>query len=67
MITHGFDLGGSELQFNTTDSKVLEETMRHPEPYAGLVVRVSGLSANFVTLHPAVQKDILTRTEHRHG
>jgi pyruvate-formate lyase len=28
---------------------------------------VSGLSANFVTLHPAVQKDILTRTEHRHG
>ena len=64
LIRTCFDLGGIELQFNTTDRKVLEDAMRDPSRHENLVVRVSGFSANFVWLDPAVQKDILARTEH---
>lgn len=64
LIRTCFDLGGSELQFNTTDRKMLEDAVRHPERHENLVVRVSGFSANFIWLDPAVQKDILARTEH---
>ena len=64
LIRTCFDLGGSELQFNTTDRKVLEDAIKNPETHAGLVVRVSGFSARFITLHQDVQKDILARTEH---
>jgi formate C-acetyltransferase len=59
-----FDLGGSELQFNTTDRKVLQDAMIHPEQHEDLVVRVSGFSATFVALDKTVQGDILARTEH---
>lgn len=59
-----FDLGGVQLQFNTTDRALLREAMEHPERHAGLVVRVSGFSAYFVGLERAVQEDILERTEH---
>jgi len=64
LIRTCFDLGGSELQFNTTDRATLQDAMRNPEPYANLVVRVSGFSANFTLLDSAVQTDILSRTEH---
>ena len=64
LIRTCFDLGGSELQFNTTDRKVLEDAMNNPEAHESLVVRVSGFSARFVTLQRAVQQDILARTEH---
>jgi len=60
-----FDLGGAQLQFNTTDSALLREAMAHPERHRSLVVRVSGFSAYFVGLDRAVQEDILARTEHR--
>ncbi|HSV75192.1 MAG TPA: pyruvate formate lyase family protein [Chthonomonadales bacterium] len=60
-----FDLGGAQLQFNTTDRALLIEAMEHPERHRNLVVRVSGFSAYFVQLDPAVQADILARTEHR--
>jgi formate C-acetyltransferase len=59
-----FNLGGAQLQFNTTDRALLREAMAHPEAHRDLVVRVSGFSAYFVTLDRAVQEDILTRSEH---
>lgn len=59
-----FDLGGAQLQFNTTDRVLLQEAMAAPEEHRDLVVRVSGFSATFVDLAPAVQEDILERTEH---
>ena len=62
-----FDLGGQELQFNTTDSAVLRAAMDRPEGYESLVVRVSGFSATYVRLDRSVQQDILSRTEHRLG
>ena len=37
-------------------------TMRHPERYGQLFVRVGGFSARFVELERAVQPEILHRT-----
>ncbi len=60
-----FDLGGIQLQFNTTDRETLKAAIADPERFADLVVRVSGFSAHFTSLDYAVQEDILARTEHR--
>jgi formate C-acetyltransferase len=65
LIRASFALGGQELQFNTTGAKTLRAAMEQPDDYRGLVVRVSGFSATYVNLDPAVQNDILARTEHR--
>ncbi|MBN2449626.1 MAG: hypothetical protein JXR77_04515 [Lentisphaeria bacterium] len=67
MIRTCFDLGGQELQFNTTSTETLRAAMEHPETHADLVVRVSGFSATYVRLERAVQRDILARTEHSLG
>ncbi|MBQ3141661.1 MAG: hypothetical protein IJC25_06840 [Clostridia bacterium] len=58
-----FSKGGQELQINATSRKVLIDAMEHPENYGSLIVRVSGFSAFFNTLHRDVQKDILARTQ----
>ncbi len=64
LIRTCFDLGGVQLQFNTVDGELLRQAMAHPEQHRDLVVRVSGFSAQFVTLARAVQEDILERTQH---
>ena len=52
------------MQMNCVSREMLKDAMEHPENYRSLVVRVSGFSAYFVELDPAVQLDILKRTEH---
>lgn len=64
LIRTCFKLGGSQLQFNTTDRAVLKDAMLNPERYLNLVVRVSGFSGYFVELPSEVQEDVLARTEH---
>lgn len=59
-----FQQGGQEMQINAVSREVLQEAIVHPEEYASLVVRVSGFSAYYTCLDPAVQADILERTEH---
>ncbi len=63
LIRAYFKKGGQELQINSTSRAILEDAMEHPENYRNLVVRVSGFSAFYVTLNPAVQRDILNRTQ----
>ena len=58
-----FAKGGQEIQINATSTDVLRDAMEHPENYQSLVVRVSGFSALYVTLHREVQDDILRRTQ----
>lgn len=53
-----------ELQFNFTGDALLRAAREHPEEHAGLVVRVSGFSAYFTRLDPAVQEDIIRRRAH---
>lgn len=59
-----FDLGGIQLQFNTTGRETLQAAIERPAEYENLVVRVSGFSAQFVYLDKSVKDDILARTEH---
>ncbi len=63
LIRAYFKKGSQELQINSTSREILEDAMEHPEKYPNLVVRVSGFSAFYVTLDPAVQQDILNRTQ----
>ncbi|MCQ2432911.1 MAG: hypothetical protein MJ175_09955, partial [Clostridia bacterium] len=58
-----FSRGGQEMQINATSREILQDAMDHPENYGGLVVRVSGFSAYYVTLGREVQSDILHRTQ----
>ena len=43
--------------------QTLLDAQQHPEQYRDLVVRVAGYSAFFVELIPAVQDEIISRTE----
>ncbi len=56
--------GGHEIQFNVTDNEILSDALEHPEKYGDLIVRVSGFSAFFTQLNPAVQQDIIRRNAH---
>ncbi|MFI5398869.1 MAG: glycyl radical protein [Candidatus Binatia bacterium] len=58
-----FDKGGFHVQFNILDRETLLDAKQHPEKYRGLVVRVAGYSAFWVELSPAVQEEIISRTE----
>ena len=54
---------GQQIQFNVVDGKIYKEAMERPEDFKDLMVRVSGYSALFTTLAPAVQMDVISRTE----
>lgn len=64
LIETYFKLGGLEIQFNLIDRATLLRARRHPDDYRDLVVRVSGFSAHFVSLDPALQEEIIARTEY---
>lgn len=59
-----FDRGGWHIQFNIISREDLLEAKKNPEQWRHLVVRVAGYSAYFVDLPPAVQDEIISRTEH---
>ena len=58
------DRGGWHIQVNVVDAAILKNAQEHPEKYPTLMVRVAGYSALFVSLDPAMQEDIIMRTEH---
>ncbi len=58
-----FRKGGQEMQINSVSRDILMDAQLHPENYSDLVVRVSGFSAFYTLLSPAIQNDILERTE----
>ncbi|MBU1742546.1 MAG: glycyl-radical enzyme activating protein, partial [Proteobacteria bacterium] len=61
-----FDGGGMQVQVNVLDPSVLLEARDHPEKHPGLLVRVSGYSAYFNDLSPAMKQEIIDRALH-HG
>jgi len=58
-----FTGGGFHVQYNVVSRKTLLDAQEHPEKHQGLVVRVAGYSAFFTALDPALQNDIIARTE----
>ena len=55
--------GGMQLQVNLVDSRTLRDAQANPDQFAGLLVRVSGFSARFVTLDRRMQDEIIERAE----
>ncbi len=58
-----FDEGGFHIQFNVVSAEKLRDAQKNPDRYRDLVIRVAGYSAFFVDLDPAIQEDIIQRTE----
>ncbi len=58
-----FDLGGMQLQFNVLTADTLRDAMAHPDDYRGLLVRISGYNAYFVTLNEEIQLELIERAE----
>lgn len=54
-----------EMQINVVDSATLRAAQKNPEQFRDLVVRIAGFSEFFVNLTPAMQEEIIVRTEHR--
>jgi len=54
---------GMQLQFVIADKEMLIEAMNDPEKAKDLLVRVSGYTAYFGDLNPAMQQEIINRTE----
>jgi len=52
------------IQFNIINRETLIAAQQNPEKYRNLLVRVAGYSAYFVDLTPALQNEIIRRTEH---
>jgi len=55
--------GGLHIQYNILDGETLRMARSNPEQHRDLIVRVAGYSAYFIQLAPAVQDEIIARTE----
>ncbi len=64
LIRTYFRLGGHHIQFNVVDANILRDARKHPEKYRDLIVRVAGYSDYFNDLGPALQEEIIRRTQH---
>jgi formate C-acetyltransferase len=65
LIRAYFEMGGHHIQFNVVDADTLRAAQADPEAYRDLIVRVAGYSDYFCDLTPALQDEIIARTEHR--
>ena len=60
-----FKLDGHHIQFNVVDAATLRAAQQNPGQYRDLIVRVAGYSDYFCDLSPALQEEIIARTEHQ--
>ena len=59
--------GGMQVQTNILDPAVLIEARDDPSSHPNLLVRISGYSAYFNDLTPAMKDEIIRRTSHLCG
>ena len=59
-----FRADGHHIQFNVARAEDLRDAQKHPDKYAGLIVRVAGYSDYFADLCEELQNEIIERTEH---
>ena len=60
-----FRMGGVHFQLNYVTREELLEARRCPEQHSSLRVRVTGFSEYFTKLRPAIQDDVIKRTQQR--
>lgn len=59
-----FRQDGHHVQFNVVTADTLRAAQADPEAHRNLIVRVAGYSDYFCDLSPALQEEIIARTEH---
>ncbi len=59
-----FNMGGKVINFNAVSRETLLDAQKNPEEYQTLTVRLTGYSDYFVNISPAIQEDIINRTEY---
>jgi formate C-acetyltransferase len=64
LVRSYFKLDGHHMQFNVVGAQKLREAQARPEQHRDLIVRVAGYSDYFCDLSPALQEEIIQRTEH---
>jgi len=64
LVRSYFRMDGHHVQFNVVRADTLRQAQRDPETHRGLIVRVAGYSDYFCDLSPALQEEIIARTEH---
>jgi formate C-acetyltransferase len=64
LIETYFSLGGQHLQINLVSAETLRRAQQDPEQFQGLVVRVTGYSAYFVSLDRQSQDLLIAAAEH---
>ncbi|MBN2796590.1 MAG: glycyl radical protein [Clostridia bacterium] len=64
LIRAYFKMNGHHIQFNVVRAETLKMAQMQPEAYEDLIVRVAGYSDYFNHLSPALQNEIISRTEH---
>ncbi len=57
------DLKLWHVQFNVINRETLVAAQKNPDKYRGLIVRIAGYSAYFCDLSPALQDDLIARTQ----
>ena len=62
MLKTYFRRGGQQAMISVLSREELEDALIYPERHQGLMVRVGGFSAHFITLSPDVQQEIMSRT-----
>jgi len=55
--------GGFEIQVNVLSAETLRAAQQRPDEHRDLLVRVAGYSNYFTSLLPALQEDVIARTE----
>ena len=63
LVRSYFKLDGHHIQFNVVTGETLRAAQAEPEKYRDLIVRVAGYSDYFCDLTPALQEEIIARTE----
>ena len=63
LVRSYFKLDGHHIQFNVVTAETLRAAQAEPEKHRDLIVRVAGYSDYFCDLTPALQNEIIARTE----
>jgi formate C-acetyltransferase len=63
LVRSYFKLDGHHIQFNVVTAETLRAAQAHPEKHRDLIARVAGYSDYFCDLTPALQNEIIARTE----
>jgi 4-hydroxyphenylacetate decarboxylase large subunit len=56
--------GGTHIQYNIVDSRMLRDAQQHPDRYRDLMVRVAGFTQYWVEIGKHIQDAIIARTEY---